>query len=60
MDKSGRSPAVVPGVECEEDVVLADVEPDPELRPEPPVLGQDQPVRRQREANVVALRIVEK
>ena len=47
--------AVVPGVKGEEDVVLTDVEPDPQLRPEPPVLGEDEPVGGQGEADVVAL-----
>ena len=47
--------AVVPGVEGEEDVVLTDVEPDPQLRPQLAVLGEDESVGREREANVVAL-----
>ena len=46
---------VVPGVQSEEDVVLTDVEPDPQLRPELAVLGEDESVGREGEANVVAL-----
>ena len=35
------------GVQSEEDVVLTDVEPDPQLRPELAVLGEDESVGRQ-------------
>ena len=46
---------VVPGVECEEDVVLADVQSDPQLRPVLAVLGEDEAVGREGEAPLVAL-----
>ena len=55
MNKNEKMSPVVPGVQSEEDVVLTDVEPDPQLRPELPVLGEDESVGREGEANVVAL-----